>query len=405
MYYIKYTMERLVQQFLRRVGNVSTDFKRYLFDEINWNDRLIAIKGSRGVGKTTMLLQYIKLNRELDEQTLYVSLDDIFFQAQTLVDLVDEFYTNGGKFLYLDEVHKYDNWSTEIKNIYDNYDDLYIVFTSSSVLEINKGDADLSRRVVAYELKGLSFREYLNLEGVRVDSSFGLEDVLHKHMQIAQDITTSHRVLIHFKKYLDSGYYPFYKEGEASYFGKINNVINLTIESDIPSVYKTEFKTINKIKRLLYVVSTSLPYEPNITKLAQQLETTSRTSALQYLDYLEKANLISSLKTSAKGNNYLVKPDKIYLENTNLIKALGSQLVNEGTIRETFFNNQLSVKHQVNTSKESDFLVDTKYTFEVGGRGKKTTQIKSLENAFIAADNMEIGFRNKIPLWLFGMTY
>lgn len=398
-------MEKLIQQFVRRVNSVSLDFKRYLFDEINWEDRLIAIKGSRGVGKTTLLLQYIKLNREINEQTLYVSLDDIYFQARTLVDMVDEFYSNGGKYLYLDEVHKYENWSIEIKNIYDNYDDLKIVFTSSSVLEINKGDADLSRRAVAYELKGLSFREYLQLEGETNISIFRLEDIISDHMKIAQELTSEKRILPYFKKYLEMGYYPFYKEGEASYYSKLNNVINLTLESDIPSVYKTEFKTINKIKRLLYVISTSLPYEPNISRLSEQLETTSRTSTLQYLDYLEKANLISSLKTSAKGNNYMVKPDKIYLENTNLIKALGNEQVSEGTIRETFFNNQIGVKHQINTSKESDFLVDDKYTFEVGGKGKKTTQIKSVENAFIAADNIDVGFRNKIPLWLFGLTY
>jgi hypothetical protein len=398
-------MEKLIQQTVRRVSSVSLDFKRYLFNDINWNDRLIAIKGSRGVGKTTLLLQHIKLNRAIDEQTLYASLDDIYFQARTLVDMVEEFYANGGKYLYLDEVHKYENWSVEIKNIYDNYDDLRIVFTSSSVLEINKGDADLSRRAVTYELKGLSFREYLQLEGEASISTIKLAEITTNHLKIAQEITANKRILSYFKKYLEMGYYPFYREGEASYYNKLNSVINLTIESDIPSVYKTEFKTINKIKRLLYVVSTSLPYEPNITRLSEQLETTSRTSTLQYLDYLEKANLISSLKTSAKGNNYMVKPDKIYLENTNLIKALGSEKVTDGTIRETFFNNQLGVKHRINTSKESDFLVDETFTFEVGGKGKNTKQIKSLENAFIAADNIEIGFRNKIPLWMFGLTY
>lgn len=341
----------------------------------------------------------------MNEQTLYVSLDDIYFQAKTLVDLVEEFYLNGGKYLYLDEVHKYENWSAEIKNIYDNYETLSVVFTSSSTLEINKGFADLSRRAVTYELKGLSFREYLHIEGDFTIPALTLAEILENHIQIAQEITSDKRILPYFKKYLDIGYYPFYREGESSYYGKLTNVINLTIESDIPSVYKIEFKTINKIKRLLYVISTSLPYEPNITKLSEQLETTSRTSTLLYLDYLQKSNLTSHLKTSAKGNNYLMKPDKIYLENTNLIKVIGSENVSDGTIRETFFNNQLGVKHQVNTSKVSDFLVDEKFTFEVGGKGKTTSQIKSLENAFIAADSIEIGFKNKIPLWLFGLTY
>jgi predicted AAA+ superfamily ATPase len=398
-------MEKLFQQFIRRIGNTSTKFKRYLYDDINWNDRLIAIKGSRGVGKTTLILQYIKLNRPIDAQTLYVSLDDIYFQANKLVDLIEEFYINGGKYIYLDEVHKYDNWSTEIKNIYDNYPDLFIVFTSSSVLEINKGNADLSRRAVSYELKGLSFREYLQLEGNFVISPLKLEEILQNHQQIAQGIILEKRVLTYFKKYLEIGYYPFYREGEGSFYNKLNSVISLTIESDIPSVYKTEFRTINKIKRLLYLISTSLPYVPNITKLSEQLETTSRTSTLQYIEYLEKSNLISNLKTSAKGNNYLMKPDKTYLENTNLIKAIGSHQINEGTIRETFFNNQMGVKHQVNTSKESDFLINGIYTFEVGGKGKTTAQIKSVDNAFIAADNIEVGHGNKIPLWMFGLTY
>lgn len=398
-------MEKLIQRFIRRLSNVSTDFRRYLYDEINWNDRLIAIKGSRGVGKTTLILQHIKLNRTINEQTLYVSLDDVYFQANTLVDLVEEFYINGGKFLYLDEVHKYENWSIEIKNIYDTYEDLFIVFTSSSVLEINKGDADLSRRAVDYELKGLSFREYLQLENKLSFSKLNLDEILQHHINIASDLTTNKRILPYFNKYLEIGYYPFFREGDDSYFRKLSNVINLTIETDIPSAYKTEFKTINKIKRLLYVIATSLPYEPNISKLSEKLETTSRNSTLQYLDYLEKANLISSLKTGAKGNNYMVKPDKIYLENTNLMNIIGSEHVSKGTIRETFFNNQLGVLHQINTSKESDFLVDNKYTFEVGGNGKKTTQIKSVKNSFIAADQMEVGFKNKIPLWLFGVMY
>jgi predicted AAA+ superfamily ATPase len=398
-------MEKLIQRFNRKIAVTSTDFRRYLLNEIDWNERLIAVKGSRGVGKTTLLLQHIKLNHEKKEEVLYVTLDDIYFQFNLLVDLVEEFYLNGGKYLYLDEVHKYPNWSMEIKNIYDNYLDLKIVFTSSSVLEINKGDADLSRRAVVYELKGLSFGEYLRLENIIDAPKLELADILENHREIATQLTENLRIIPHFKRYLAIGYYPFFREGESSYYTKLNSVINLTIESDIPSVYNTEFKTINKIKRLLYLISTSLPYQPNISKLAEQLETTSRNSALHYLDYLEKASLTSSLKTSAKGNNYMVKPDKVYLENTNLITAIGSDKTSDGTIRETFFNKQIIIRHRVATSKESDFLIDEKYTFEVGGKAKKTTQIQLLNDAFIAADNIEVGFRNKIPLWLFGMMY
>lgn len=398
-------MEKLFQQFRRRISGVSTDSIRYLFDEINWNDRLISIKGARGVGKTTILLQHIKLNRNLDGESLYVSMDDLYFQAHTLTDLVEEFYTNNGKFLYIDEVHKYDNWSIELKNIYDNFDDLNIVFTSSSLLEINKGAADLSRRAVTYELKGLSFREYLKLENEISLPFMSVENIINEHERIAQSVSEIIRIIPHFKNYLEYGYYPFYKEGIDSYAGKLNNVINLIIETDIPSVYKIEYRTINKIKRLLYMISTALPYIPNISKLSEQLETSSRTSTLMYLNYLEKANLISNLKTDSKGNNFMVKPDKIYFENTNLMYVIGSLHANVGTIRETFFYNQVSAKYQVNTSKDGDFLVDNKFTFEIGGKGKKSTQIKSIEQAYIAADNIEIGFRNKIPLWLFGMTY
>lgn len=398
-------MEKLISRYNIRLQNVSTAITRYLFDEIVWTDRLICIKGSRGVGKTTLLLQHIILKREAKDKALYVSLDDIYFQANNLVDLAEEFYRNGGKYLYLDEVHKYKNWSIEIKNIYDVYADLQIIFTSSSLLEINKGDADLSRRTVSYELKGLSFREFLMLESDIKINAVQLEEITCNHVEIAREITQQIKVFPLFKKYLQYGYYPFYKEGEHSYYTRLNSIISLIIETDIPSVYSTEYKTIYKLKKLLYIIATSLPYTPNITKLSEKIETTSRSSTLLYLDYLEKSKLISGLKTSAKGNNIFVKPDKIYLENTNLMYAIGSLIQNEGTIRETFFYNQLSKNHQINTSKHADFLIDEKYTFEIGGKGKKTTQIKNIENGFIASDDLEIGMQNKIPIWLFGLVY
>ncbi len=398
-------MEKLFQRFNNKLKGIPTHFKRYLFHQINWNDRLIAIKGSRGVGKTTLLLQYIKANHTLDGTVLYVSLDDIYFQANTLVDLADEFYINGGKYLYLDEVHKYDNWSLEIKNIYDNYNDLNVVFTSSSILEIYKGDADLSRRLVSYELKGLSFREYLTLEQNNELGSYTLNEILTNHIEIATSITEQLKVLPLFKEYIKTGYYPFYKEGMTSYYQKLNNIINLILETDIPSVYKTEYQTIHKLKKLLYVIATSVPFQPNITKLSEKIDTTSRSSTLQYLDYLEKASLISNLKTSAKGSNYLVKPDKIYLENTNLIYAIGQSIKEEGNLRETFFFNQLSNSNKVNTSKESDFLVNDTFTFEVGGKNKTDKQIKGVSDSFVVSDNIEVGFNKKIPLWLFGFLY
>lgn len=398
-------MENITRRFNNLIANTATDFIRYLFYEIDWNDRLIVVKGSRGVGKTTMLLQHIKLNFSLGQKVLYVSMDDLYFQVNTLVDLAEEFYQNGGEYLYLDEVHKYQNWSIEIKNIYDNYPKMHIVFTSSSLLQIYKGEADLSRRAVSYELPGLSFREYLFLENKIDLKPISLDDIMKNHIQIASDITNDFRIIPVFKKYLQMGYYPYYLESESSYFQKLSNVVNLTLETDVPAVFNTEYRTIYKLKKLLYVIAKSVPYQPNITKLSAQIDTKSRSSTLQYLNYLERAKITINLKTSAKGSNYLVKPDKIYLENTNLMYAIGDVIKNEGNIRETFFINQLKIQYPVNTSKESDFLIDKKYTFEVGGKNKKTSQIKGLENAFIAADNIEIGFGNKIPLWMFGLMY
>ncbi|MDA9563189.1 AAA family ATPase [Flavobacteriales bacterium] len=398
-------MEKLFQRFTTKIRSVSNEFHRYLYDQINWNDRLIVIKGARGVGKTTLLLQYIKEHLELNEKTLYASLDDIYFQANTLVDLAAEFHMNGGQFLFLDEVHKYPNWSMEIKNIYDTYSDLKVVFTSSSVLEIYKGDADLSRRAVTYELEGFSFREYVNLETGHEFQAVDLAAIIENHKELAGAITEKVKVFPLFHKYIVSGYYPFYREGEDSYVTRLTNVVNLILETDIPSAFKTEYKTIYKLKKLLYIISTAIPYQPNVTQLSKSIDTTSRTSTLQYLDYLEKAKLTANLKTGAKGKNILIKPDKVYLENTNLMYAIGDTETNSGNIRETFFFNQLREKHRVSTSKFGDFLVDHTYTFEVGGKGKKLTQIQGVKDGYVVADNIEVGLGKKIPLWLFGFLY
>ncbi len=398
-------MEKLIKRYRVRIKNTLVSNKRYLYQNIDWNDRLICIKGSRGVGKTTLILQYIKQNFINDETTLYISLDDIHFQVNTLIDTVEEFYLNGGKRIFIDEVHKYSNWSIEIKNIYDTFTDLKIVFTSSSLLEIHKGEADLSRRAVNYTLEGLSFREFIQLETHQNYNTLTLDQILCNHLEIAQEITSNVKIYPLFKKYLITGFYPFYLEGEASYMLKLKSVIDLTLESDIPSVYHTEFKTIYKLKKLLYIIATSLPYQTNITELSRSIETSSRNSTLLYLDYLDKGKLTANLKTSAKGKNIMVKPDKIYLENPNLMYAIGNTNLIDGNVRETFFFNQVRSKHIVNTSKQSDFLVDELYTFEIGGKGKKQKQILNIENSYIAADNIEIGFQNKIPLWLFGFLY
>lgn len=397
-------MESLYDKMNIYLRNTSDDLQRYLHRTVRWSDRLIGVKGARGVGKTTLLLQHIKHLQKQHKQVLYVSLDDIYFQANTLSELAAQFYNQGGTHLYLDEVHKYPNWSLEIKNLYDLYKDMHIVFTGSSALEIYRGDADLSRRAVSYNLQGLSFREYLFLtQGIAI-KTYGIDELLKDHKKIAQEITKKIKILPLFKKYLEHGYYPFFLEGLESYHRKLSTVINLIIEIDMPAIYQTEYQTVNKLKKLMYILANALPYIPNITKLSTALETTSRSSTLKYLHYLQSANLSAHLLTSGKGNNIMTKPDKIYLDNTNLMHALGFN-IEIGTIRETFLFNQLRSIAKVNTSKESDFLVNDSYTIEVGGKNKSDKQIKGVKNAYIASDDIEVGLGNRIPLWLFGMMY
>ncbi len=397
-------MQELQQRFFARLKNVRPKFKRYLYPLINWENKLISITGARGTGKTTLLLQHIKEKFVLNEKVLYISLDDVYFQGNSLIALAEKFHINGGTHLFIDEVHKYPNWSIEIKTLYDSYADLYLVFNGSSILEINKGDADLSRRAVNYDLKGLSFREFLQIENKAEFPVFTLENLLQNHVDIAFKLSQDLKPIPLFKAYLQYGYYPFYQEGKEEYFQKLNNVMNLILETDLPSVYKTEFATIYKLKKLLYVLSTSVPYYPNTTDLASQLDT-SRSSVLQYINYLEKARLIAPLSTYSKGGKYLAKPDKIYLDNSNLMFALGNETTNIGSIRETFFFNQIKNIADTSTSKEADFLVGNKYTFEIGGKNKTKKQIQNLNQAFVVLDDIEIGHQNSIPLWLFGLLY
>ncbi|MBT7995125.1 MAG: AAA family ATPase, partial [Bacteroidetes bacterium] len=360
--------------------------------------------GARGVGKTTLLLQHIKENFKINEETLFVSLDDVYFTGNTLIDLAENFYTKGGRHLFLDEVHKYPTWSKEIKNIYDTYPELKIVFTGSSILEIYKGAADLSRRAVSFKLKGLSFREYLKLKHKISFDKIEFKEIIENHTELTDIITKEIHPLKYFKGYLESGYYPYFVEGEKFYSQKVNNTLNLILETDLPSVIGLSYTNIYKIKKLLYILSTTSPYKPNITKLSSQLET-NRANILQFLDFLKRSDILHLLKGITKGDSILTKPDKVYLENSNLIYALAHENPNIGTVRETFFMNQLSHSHFVSTPKNGDFMVDEKFTFEIGGKNKNADQIKDIKNAFVAADDIETGYENKIPLWLFGFLY
>ena len=397
-------MDKLISESLQRVNVVSTKFKRYLYDRINWDNRLIAIKGSRGVGKTTLLLQYIKIKLPKDQTVLYIPLDHTYFYENSLLNLADDFVKIGGKYLFLDEIHKYSNWSRELKLIYDKHVNLKVVFTSSSILEIYKGESDLSRRAISYELNELSLREYIELEKSIKLPVISLVELLSNHGNLALEIKEKIIPLFEFKAYLKHGAYPFFVEGINEYPQKLLSVLNQVLENDLTAVHKLDFSLVLKIKKLLFAVSSSSPFKPNILKLSERV-TVTRPTLLRFLDYLEKALLIYQLRSSSIGISLMTKPEMLYIHNTNLIYLLSSENANTGALRETFFLNQLSVDHEVNYSKQSDFYVDNTYTFEVGGKNKDQKQIAGIEKSYVIKDNIEIGAMNVIPLWLFGFLY
>jgi predicted AAA+ superfamily ATPase len=396
-------MDSLFQDYTRIINATNVNYHRYLYETIDWDNRLIGITGPRGTGKTTLILQHIKEKFPDRNKALFVSLDNIWFTKNSLIDLVNKFYTYGGTHLFLDEVHRYPTWSIEIKNIYDSYPDMHIVFTGSSMLEIYKSNADLSRRAIGYYLSGLSFREFLLFENKLNLPPIPLSEILSNHLSIAGEIVPKIKILPEFRRYLEYGYYPFYKEGIKSYSFRLQNIVNTILENDLPSIEKIEFNTIQKIKKMLVILSSLVPYTPNINKLSGELET-NRANTIKYLSYLEKAGLIKSFLQPQKGMSAMSKPDKIYLDNSNLLYTFNYSHVNIGNVRETFFANQLSVFHPLNTSAQGDFQTNENI-FEIGGSGKTYKQIKDLKNSYIAIDDMESGFGNKIPLWLFGFTY
>jgi predicted AAA+ superfamily ATPase len=372
-------------------------------EDIQWNRRLIGITGARGVGKTTLILQYLKkefVGRE--EQSLYVSLDHIWFATHSLVDLADQFSKQGGIHLVLDEVHKYPNWSREIKNIHDFYPELSVIFTGSSLLEILNASADLSRRAFIYQMTGLSFREYVNLEkGLKIPR-ISLEEIFTNHASLASEISSQMRPLQYFPAYLENGYYPFYRDFGDFTSQQVRTVVNLILEVELPQLRKFDIAYVPKIKQLLSIIADSVPFIPNVSKLSQKIGI-NRTTLLTYLNYLHESKLTTNLHSSSTGISLLQKPEKLYLENTNLAFALGSN-VDIGNLRETFFLNQLTQSHSVTLPVESDFRIDQRWMVEVGGKNKDLPKADSIDH-FIAADEIEVGFGKKIPLWLFGYLY
>ncbi len=398
-------MEQLYSGFRYLVSRAQLDFMRYLYNEIDWNNRLIAIIGTRGVGKTTMMFQHIRKSYDINSQdVLYASLDNLWFASHSLLELADEFHKNGGKALFLDEVHKYPGWSREIKNIYDSYPEMKVVFTGSSMLDIYSSGADLSRRAIKYTLNGMSLREYLEFEhGIKV-SQVSLNDLLTNHIAIAIELSKSFRPVAVFKEYLKYGYFPYYKEDKEGYFNRVAQTVNTIIEVDLPANIDIEYQTIIKIKKLFSIIASSVPFKPNISKLAE-LTGTTRPSLLTYLEALDKAHAILMLDKEATGLKRLAKPEKIYLANTNFAYAFSGEGVNIGNLRETFFYSMLNAAHKVTYSDYTDFIVDGKYHFEVGGKEKKQKQIYGLKEAYIVKDNIETGYLNQIPLWMFGLLY
>jgi len=396
-------MEKLRNDSINIINLIDTSFVREFVRSIDWNDRLIGIKGARGVGKTTLLLQYIKQNLPIS-QTLYVSLDNIYFSSNLLVDLADEFVKTGGSYLVLDEVHRYSNWSIEIKNIYDTYKDLKVIFTGSSILHIDNKKADLSRRAVFYEMPGFSLREYVNIKTGNSFEALSFEAILSDHLDLSIDIVQHIKPIAHYNDYIRIGYYPFFLENESSYHRKIEEIINVVMEIDIPQSFEISLSSIEKMKKLLYIISSSTPFKPNIVKLSEKIGAT-RNTIKTYMHYLERAKIIQLLQSDTKGVSILQKPEKIYLHHPNLMFAFASEKSNIGTLRETFFYNQVAISENLTSSKKADFIVNDKYTFEIGGKNKDKSQIAGIENAFIASDNIEHGFDNKIPLWLFGFLY
>ena len=395
-------MEDLFEIYYRLLHGVSHDFLRYLMPELQKKRRLMGIIGARGTGKTTMMLQYASTLPQ-NGKTLYVSLEELYFKRNNLVDLVDLFVKKGGQYLLLDEVHRYSGWANEIKIIYDRYASLQVVFTGSSLIELRKGKADLSRRAVMFNLHGLSFREYIHLStGLKMDQ-ISLDQLVDDHENLGRNIAGKIKPLAHFEAYLRSGYYPFFLENLSDYDQKLRQVIDLALTVDLAAAYDIPYSSIEKISQLLSVIAISVPFKPDVTAIAGQIAI-DRNTFIKYLGYLEDIDIIKRLYSSADGMGGMRKPAKIYLNNTNLMWAIGNKDPEMGNQRETFFLNQLNTIQDVFYPSSGDFSAG-KYTFEIGGKTKKGKQVDGISNAYIVKDDIEIGSHKTLPLWLFGFLY
>lgn len=404
-------MEELVIISNRLLSSVRMEFQRSLLNTIDWSLQLIEIRGSRGVGKTTLMLQKAKSLQENGAKSLYVSLDTPYFFTHSLVEFVDTFTKFGGTHLFLDEVHRYpskykeSDWSLELKNVVDLFPDLKIVYSGSSILHLFKGKGDLSRRKAAYLLNGLSFREYLELNEIIKIKPFSLQEILFEHEAISASLIGEFKPLLHFRDYLKFGYYPFFSGNEDVYNRQLQDVINLIIDTDLPYLAPISQSAKEQLKRLLGAIASTVPYVPNMNKLAELIHVTDHRTLMKYLQLLDEAQIISLVRSSAKGNKQLQKPEKILIDNTNLMYALGMINTDIGTVRETFFFNQTSYNSKVTYSGKADFSINDTYLFEIGGAKKSKKQIHGETDAYVIKDSIEIGFGNVIPLWMMGLLY
>ena len=397
-------MDILLEQSERLVAATNLNFKRYLFNTIHWNSRLIGIKGARGTGKTTMLLQWLKEQRLPASKATYFSLDDLYFTKNTLKDTVEKYYKSGGAILVLDEVHKYKNWSQEIKNCYDFFPDLKIIFTGSSIIDLSRQHGDLSRRVLMYELNGLSFREYLQMMNVININTVTLPDLLLNTFDVRNSIDNAFRPLAHFNEYLQFGYYPFTVQDTTTVHQRINQLVRTIVEMDMAELNDFDIRNATKMLQLIYIIAQQVPFKPNISALALKTGI-HRNSLNNYLYYLEQAKIITLLYPPGNSTANLPKPDKIYLNNTTLLHALAELQAEIGAVRETFFVSQVKPFYNINAPKQGDFLVADKYTFEIGGKTKSRKQIEGVENAWIVKADIETPQNKSLPLWMFGLLY
>lgn len=400
-------MENIIRTSRRLIEATDTKFHRYLYHLIRWNEaRLIMIKGARGVGKTTLMLQHIKETFGVSEKAIYASCDNIWFTDNKLLDLVEYHYTHGGTHLFLDEIHRYPgNWNIELKNIYDSYPGYNVVFTGSSIIHLDVAIADLSRRCTSYHLFGLSFREYLLFEEIENIYPLTLQEVFdssHKSEYFIANLL-NHNVLSLFNDYLKKGYYPFYKESTGLYYDKIEHILDATLLRDLPAAENIEFETLDKIRRLLYILATDKPFTLNVASLSQKVGL-SRNMIIRMFDLLDRGSIIRCIYKSGRSPKSLVKPFKILFDNTDLMAALGAE--NDiGSIRETYVASMLAQNQKITEPLEGDFLINDKYTIEVGGKGKKYKQIADLPDSYLVVDDEEVGFGNRLPLWILGFLY